>query len=278
MAASTIPTCLAIHDLSCIGRASLTAVIPVLNVLGVQAVPLPTALYSNHLGFTTWHVTPIDTQREIMDAWEANDVHIDAVYSGFLASPAQIGLVREAISRYGSVGKLVVVDPAMADHGALYASYDDEMIAAMRRLATEAGVLLPNWTEACFLTGTPYTEHPAAALVREVAEGLADGRRRVIITSVPLTDEVHANILCDGERGRFTTTEYERIDRRTVGTGDLFAAAVTGLLLRGRRADAAMRTATEFVTGAVRRLAANDADPRYGVPFEPELIRLRQED
>lgn len=274
---SIIPTCLAIHDLSCIGRASLTAIIPVLSVLGVQAVPLPTALYSNHLGFTTWHVTAIDTQRAVMDAWDANGVSIDAVYSGFLASPAQIDLVREAIDRYGQGEKLIVVDPAMADHGALYASYDRAMITAMRRLATDAGVLLPNWTEACFLTGTPYTERPAPAVVRDVAAELAGGRRLVVMTSVPVGEGVQANILYEGGTGRTETTEYTHIDRRTVGTGDLFGAAVTGLLLRGRPPGEAVRKATAFVTAAVRRLAANDGDARYGVPFECELIRLGEE-
>ena len=40
----------AIHDLSGFGRASLTAIIPILSSMGVQVCPLPTAILSNHTG------------------------------------------------------------------------------------------------------------------------------------------------------------------------------------------------------------------------------------
>ena len=41
---------LAIHDLSGFGRCSLTAITPVLSVMGVQVCPVPTAILSTHTG------------------------------------------------------------------------------------------------------------------------------------------------------------------------------------------------------------------------------------
>lgn len=38
----------AVHDLSGVGRVSLTAVIPILSSMGFQVCPLPTAVLSNH--------------------------------------------------------------------------------------------------------------------------------------------------------------------------------------------------------------------------------------
>ena len=40
-----------IHDLSGLGKCSLTAAIPVISAMGVQACPLPTAVLSNQTGY-----------------------------------------------------------------------------------------------------------------------------------------------------------------------------------------------------------------------------------
>jgi len=255
----------------------LTAIIPVLAVLGVQAIPLPTALYSNHLGFARYHVTALTDQYDIMDAWAANGVEINAVYSGFLASPAQVALVRAAISRYGKAARYVVVDPVMADHGRLYSAYRQDMVTAMRGLVEVADVVLPNWTEACLLADIPYCERPSSQLAEEVAHTLGGDRRLLLMTSVPVDESTHANVLYDAKTGDYRHVTYPYLPVRTSGTGDLLAAAVTGMLLQGFAAERALTVATEFVTAAVSALAAQGLDPRYGVPFEAELAHLRKE-
>ena len=45
VAGLSVPSCLTVHDLSLMGRCALSVAIPVLAALGVQAVPLPTALW-----------------------------------------------------------------------------------------------------------------------------------------------------------------------------------------------------------------------------------------
>ena len=44
-----------IQDLSGLGKCSLTAAIPVISVMGVQAVPLPTAVLSNQTGYPSYY-------------------------------------------------------------------------------------------------------------------------------------------------------------------------------------------------------------------------------
>ena len=43
-----------IHDLSGLGKCSLTAAIPVISVMGMQACPLPTAVLSAQTGFQNY--------------------------------------------------------------------------------------------------------------------------------------------------------------------------------------------------------------------------------
>ena len=43
-----------INDLSGLGKCSLTAAIPVISVMGVQACPLPTAVLSNQTGYESY--------------------------------------------------------------------------------------------------------------------------------------------------------------------------------------------------------------------------------
>ena len=43
-----------IHDLSGLGKCSLTAAIPVISAMGVQACPLPTAILSNQTGYGSY--------------------------------------------------------------------------------------------------------------------------------------------------------------------------------------------------------------------------------
>ena len=44
-----------INDLSGLGKCSLTAAIPVISVMGVQACPLPTAVLSNQTGYESYY-------------------------------------------------------------------------------------------------------------------------------------------------------------------------------------------------------------------------------
>lgn len=112
---------LAIHDLCSFGRCSLTAAIPVLSALGSQVCPFPTALYSNNLTYGKFHSKDLtDEMTSSMDKWQELGLSFDAIYSGFLASSAQVDVVIDAIGRFGGGGKSVVVDPAMADDGKLY--------------------------------------------------------------------------------------------------------------------------------------------------------------
>ena len=79
-----------IQDLSGLGKCSLTAAIPVISVMGVQAVPLPTAVLSNQTGYPSYYCDDYTEHMEqIMDEWEKRGFSPDGIYTGFLADEEQ---------------------------------------------------------------------------------------------------------------------------------------------------------------------------------------------
>ena len=148
----------AIHDLSCVGRCSLSVVIPLLSAMGVQACPLPTAVLSSHSG--GFHDVVCKNLTEEMklfsEQWEMNKLEFDCVYSGFLASVEQIEITKEFIRKFTNEESLVLVDPVMGDEGKPYSLITSELIANMRTLIAESDIITPNYTEACFLLKKEY--------------------------------------------------------------------------------------------------------------------------
>ena len=71
MYANKVKKIAAIHDLSGMGRVSLTVVIPILSSMGFQVCPLPTAVLSNHTqypGFSFLDLT--DEMPKIIAEWK----------------------------------------------------------------------------------------------------------------------------------------------------------------------------------------------------------------
>ena len=81
----------AINDLSGFGKCSLTATIPVLAAMGVQACPLPTAILSNQTGYDSYYMDDYTSHMEsIMDEWEKQGFTFDGIYTGFLSHSDQV--------------------------------------------------------------------------------------------------------------------------------------------------------------------------------------------
>ena len=88
---SKIKKVAAIHDMSGIGRCSLTVIIPLLSVMGVQVCPVPTAVLSAHTGYGEFVMHDLtDHIRSVLEHYKKLEVPFDCIYSGFLASSEQI--------------------------------------------------------------------------------------------------------------------------------------------------------------------------------------------
>ena len=275
------PRVAAIHDLSGFGRCSLTVAMPVLSAMGIQCCPLPTAFLSTHTGgfegFTFLDMT--DEMPKTALHWKSLGLQFDAVYSGFLGSERQIGIVEDFIQTFRGPNTVVVVDPVMGDHGRSYRTYTPAMCAGMARLAERADVITPNLTEAAFLLGVPYGELPTDPdSYRATAERLSlDGRRSVALTGVSLQRGQTGAMCFDAKTGRTEAVQAEYVAHEFHGTGDVFASVLTGALVRGASLTKAAYQAAEFVRACAVRTAAEDLPMREGVDFEPLLGLLTRE-
>ena len=271
---------LAIHDVSCEGRCSLTVALPVLAACGIHTAALPTALLSTHTGvFTGYSCLDLtEEMHRILGHWSSLPLKFDGLYSGFLGSFEQIRLVGDVLHTYHRDGGLTLVDPVMADHGQLYATYTKEMAGGMGELCRLADVIVPNVTEACILLNKPYVEHPSEKDVRNLLEALAAKFNcgQVIITGVHQGEELGAAGFCAAD-GSCTFAGAPRLPHVFYGTGDVFASALFAAMLHGKTTGEAAKIAVNFTHQAMLHTVENGLPLHYGVAFEQALPGLMKE-
>lgn len=268
-------SCAAIHDISGFGKCSLTVALPVLSACGVETSALPTAVLSTHTGGFTGF-TYRDLTGDLLPMarhWREVGAGFGAVYSGFLGSGEQIGIVEEVISMFRGPHTLALVDPVMGDDGRLYSTYTPEMADGMVRLCRQADVVAPNMTEASRVLGIPYDPGPySEGYLRQVLEGLCGlGPAMAVITGACLEEGELGAACYDRRTGEMHLSLRERVPGYFHGTGDLFASALLGGLLCGMALPLACDTAVEFVHRSIVTTAESGVDRRFGPKFERHL-------
>ncbi len=269
---SFVSKVVAVQDLSCFGRCSLTTIIPILSCMGVQVCPLPTALLSTHLGgfgrpafydFT-------DHMPTFSQHWKKEGLQFNCIYSGFLASEQQIAIVCQFIDEFSQNTPLVLVDPVMGDGGKLYSTYTPQMQEQMKALVKKANVITPNYTEACFLLGEPYQEdHYDMEKMKEWLIRLSDlGPSMVVMTGIIVKQKKIVNLGYDRKEGLFWEITKDYITVQYPGTGDIFASVLVGSLMKGNELGIAMEQASDFVALAIKATFEAGTPKREGVLLE----------
>ena len=276
----------AIHDLSCFGRCATTVISPALSAMGVQVIPVPTALLSSHTGgFTDMYFKDLsEDMNSISDHFERLGLKFDAIYTGFLGSERQIDIVLDFIKKFSTKDTLVFVDPVMGDDGVLYSTYNDELCRRMRELCSVADIITPNLTEACFLSDMEYrdTSDMSAAEAFELAEALRERlatltKGKIVITGIPHKDGMfgtYGHTEVDSERGDMYSVV--RMSKSYPGTGDLFASVLLGSLLHGDDESSAIRFASDYITRVMEYTSHFDTPEREGVAFEHFMAELAE--
>lgn len=272
---------LTIQDISCLGKCSLTAALPILSVMGHETVILPTAILSAHTAFSQYSFLDLtDRMEEIADQWEQQGIGFDAIYTGYLGSEEQVELVRRIISRFRKPDTCVFVDPVLGDFGRLYSGFSDRFPGQMRKLCMGADVIVPNLTEAACLLGIPYAEQYSPEQVRDILCRLSRlHAKKILLTGVSFSEDQVGFVGYDAQEERFVSYFHEKLPRQFHGTGDVFASVCVGGLMLGMDMEEATCLAADFTLESIRKTAAAP-DPRwYGVHYEeafPALIRRVQ--
>ncbi|MCH5333348.1 MAG: pyridoxamine kinase [Agathobacter sp.] len=267
---------LTIQDISCVGQCSLTVALPILSACGMETCILPSAVLSTHTmgfsGFTFRDLT--DDMPAIQEHWQKEGIKFDGIYTGYLGSTKQVGYVKNILDTMGNDRCVKIVDPAFADNGKLYPIFDNVYVDAMKTLCPSADILLPNITEACFLSGVTYKETYDENDIKELLAELSKlGCATIVLTGVSYSPEKTGVVVY--EDGKISYYEHRRISKGCHGTGDVYASAFTGALMNGNSIFEAAKIAADYTVLCIEK-TQNDPEHWYGVKFETALPELMQ--
>lgn len=270
------PKVLTIQDISCVGQCSLTVALPIISACGVETCVLPSAVLSTHTagfsGYTFRDLT--EDMPAIRQHWVKEGIKFDAIYTGYLGSTKQIDYVADIFADTAAANCVKIVDPAMADNGNLYPGFDMAFVEAMKGLCAKADYVLPNLTEACFLTGVEYKKTYDRAYIDLILEKLtALGCKNVIFTGVSYAPGKTGIVVL--ENGVYSYYEHDFLPNSCHGTGDIYASAFVGALVRGKSAYDAAKIAADYTVACIEA-TAQEENHWYGAKFEPVLIKLIQ--
>lgn len=265
---------LTIQDISCVGQCSLTVALPIISACGIETCVLPSAVLSTHTGgfkgFTFRDLT--DDMPLIQNHWNKEGIKFDAIYTGYLGSTKQIDFVIDIISNTLNNNGLNIIDPAMADNGTLYFGFDDAFVSAMKKLCAKADYVLPNITEACFITGSEYrTEYDKEYVMDLLKKLTANGAKNVILTGVSYKTETTGVVVY--ENGEYKYYEHKKIAQGCHGTGDVYASAFVGAIMNGKSAYDAAKIAADYTVKSIEN-TQGDKSHWYGCKFETAIADL----
>ena len=287
------PSVLLVNDMAGYGKVALSVMIPLLSALRLNVCNLPTALVSNTLDYGKFDILETtDYMRSTLGIWDELGFTFDAVATGFLVSEEQSLLVSDYCRACKEKGVPVFVDPIMGDEGVLYNGVAEANVQHMRNMCSVADVIMPNITEAQYLTGM----HVGKRMLREeellgIAQALHDmGATSVVVTSAIVAGASAASKTGEGEGAvchvtlvsqrcradggaRTTLLPYEEIPVRLPGTGDIFSSVLIGRYLNGCTLTESVQAAMDAVVDMLQLCKGND-DKYKGVPIEQYLDRV----
>lgn len=270
---------LTIQDISCFGKCSITVALPVLSAMGIETAILPTAVLSTHTLFRGFTVKDLSDQLiPITDHWLTQNIHFNAIYTGYLGNAEEIEIAGRIFDEFKSDDTLIFIDPVMGDNGKLYPAFDMEYARLNAEFCSKADIIVPNITEACFMTGSEYKESYDEAYILGLLDKLAKlGAGTVVLTGVSLSEGKTGVYGLDTKTGKTFIYQNDRVDASYHGTGDLFSSASLGAIMRGMALPDAFRVAADYTARTIEVTLRNPENPWYGVDFEetiPDLIKM----
>ncbi len=263
-----------INDFCGFGRCSLSVSLPIISAMRIQCCPLPTSIFSNHTGFPSFYYTDFTAHMEAyMAEWERLSLRFRGILTGFLGSPEQIDLVKRFFDRFKREDTTVVIDPVMGDYGRLYPTYSPALAEQMVGLVPYAGILTPNLTEACILTGTAYRpdmgEEELELLCRRLSEM---GPDRIVISGLEREGDLENFIYRRGCAPQ--TVREHRVGPCRSGTGDVFSSIIVADAVNGMEFADSVKHASAFIAKTLRRTMELALPETDGICFEEFLEEL----
>ncbi|MBR3832988.1 MAG: pyridoxamine kinase [Lachnospiraceae bacterium] len=267
-----------VQDISCVGKCSLTVALPIISAMGVETAIIPTAVLSTHTMFSNF--TCKDLTEEIVpitNHWKDEKLGFDAIYTGYLGSDEQIEILTNMFREFKTEDNVILVDPVMADNGKLYPAFDEAFAAKMAKLCGEADIIVPNITEASFMTGMEYKEKYDEAYIKEMLLKLSQlGAKISVLTGVSFKEGTTGVMGYDKENDEFYYYSNELLPKSYHGTGDVFASTTVGAMMNGFSWKESLKIAADFTAECIRITMEDPEGCWYGVNFEAAIPYLLQ--
>lgn len=262
-----------VQDISCVGKCSLTVALPIISAAGVECGVLPTAVLSTHTAFPKFTFKDLTDEIEpITKTFNELEIDFDAIYTGYLGSERQLALVDKLFTDFGKEGTLIVIDPVMADNGVLYKGFTEEFASKMAELCKRADLIIPNLTEASFMLGIEYNPNYDEDYIRYVLKKLTElGAKRAALTGIQLEDGKIGVYYYDGVNDSYYSYFNDYLPVSYHGTGDIYASAALGALMRGMSFEDSLSLAVDFTLECMKKTMADENRRFYGVNFEQAL-------
>ncbi|GAA2099156.1 bifunctional hydroxymethylpyrimidine kinase/phosphomethylpyrimidine kinase [Streptomyces albiaxialis] len=229
------------------GGAGIQADLKTMLALGTHGMSVVAAVTAqNSLGVQGYWELPVEAVRAQYRS-VVDDIGVQAVKTGMLASAALVGTVAELLA---DTAAPVVVDPVgVSKHGdSLLAS--DALDSVRTELLPTATVVTPNLDEVAQLTGVHVEDEDG---MRDAAAAvLGYGPRWALIKGGHLrgAPDESADLLTDGHQEHWLRAPRHD-NRHTHGTGCTLASALAAQLAKGQSVPEAARAAKEYTTGAI---------------------------
>lgn len=268
-----------INDISCLGRCSLTAAMPIISACGFEAVPLPTGVFSAHTEFEGFVCADLtDKMQPITDHWKQLGTRFDGICTGYIATKEQADIIKRFLIDFKKSDTFCMVDPVMGDNGSFYKRIDEDFVNEMRFFCSMADVIVPNVTEAEMLAGLDCTKPPYSLdRIKEILLKLTGiGAPKIVITGVESEDGQIGCAVYDNYTKKANMFFTPKTEGRFPGTGDVFTAVLMASMMKGKDFFDSVQIAMGFTCECVEKTAEAQTDRKYGLCFEPQLGKLIQ--
>ena len=226
-------------------------------------------MLGRHPGWGTPGGQALDTAhlQAMWDAIKKQNIHIDAVMTGYLASDTHIDLALDIMAdvKARNPKAIIVVDPVMGDHGQLYIP-ESRANALKNKLVPKADVITPNAWELSYIT------NKKAGTLSEIRQATATLPMQSLITSVPfitsvpLAKEIGALLTVEKQSYLVRHQKFENVPH---GGGDALAATFLAHLLNGKVAPDSLAQSVASIFAVLKAAVTSDAG-------ELPLIRQQQ--
>lgn len=262
------------QDLSAVGTLSMKVAIPILSSFGIRISLLPTTLLSTQTeGFqqpVKQHLSPWIEQT--FAHWQQEHIHFSGGLIGYLGNTQLVDQLVSFINNDALPSP--IFDPVMGDHGKLYPGLTNDYPQAMNSLLSRASITVPNITEAQLLTGITVSDYPTKNEKRKLLTTLTNKMPtggHAIITGVAVGERLGCIWL---ENDKLHFYGHPSLSGHFYGSGDVFAALLTGFLLQQESLGTAIQHATDGTFLALQTTNRSPLERRFGVDLSKLLIQI----